>query len=77
MFFSGISFPHASKYTIRAVFDFFRKFAEIFAAQGAPVANGKKSSIKNVLIILFGHLWEVELTNRYIFVQVHFKVSAA
>jgi hypothetical protein len=32
------------------------------------VANGKKSSIIKVLIILFGHLWEVELTYRYIFV---------
>jgi hypothetical protein len=27
----------------------------------------KKSAIINVLIILFGHLWEVELTYRYIF----------
>ncbi len=27
----------------------------------------KKSSIIKVLIILFGHLWEVELTHRYIF----------
>jgi hypothetical protein len=27
----------------------------------------KKSSIIKVLIILFGHLWEVELTFRYIF----------
>jgi hypothetical protein len=26
----------------------------------------KKSLIINVLIILFGHLWEVELTYRYI-----------
>jgi hypothetical protein len=37
---------------------------EIFAAQGAPstpVANGKKSSIRKVLIVLFGHLWIVEL----------------
>ena len=52
-------------------FKFFRKFAEIFAAQGAPpvsltlVANGKSSIIK-VLIILFGHLWEAELTYRNI-----------
>jgi hypothetical protein len=37
----------------------------------------KKSSIIKVLIILFGHLWEVELTYRYIFAfQIHFKVSA-
>ncbi len=27
----------------------------------------RKSSIRNVLIILFGHLWEVELTYRYVF----------
>jgi hypothetical protein len=32
-----------------------------------PVGKWKKSSIINVLIILFGHLWEVELTYRYIF----------
>jgi hypothetical protein len=32
----------------------------------------KKSSIIKVLIILFGHLWEVELTYRYIFA---FKVT--
>jgi hypothetical protein len=49
------------------------KFAEIFAAQGAPpvsltpVENGKKISVIKVLIVLFGHLWEVELTYRYIF----------
>ncbi len=29
--------------------------------------NWKKSSIIKVLIILFGHLWKVELTYRYIF----------
>ncbi len=40
-------FPQAPEYTIRAVAKFFRKFAEIFAVQGAPpvsltpVANGK------------------------------------
>ncbi len=51
----------------------YRKFTEIIAAQRAPpvsltpVANEKKTSIIKVLIILFGHLWEVELTYRYIF----------
>jgi hypothetical protein len=41
-----------------------------FTAHGAPpvsvtlVANGKKSSIRKVLNILFGHLWVVELTYR-------------
>ncbi len=44
-FFSWISFPQAPEYTIRAVSNFLRKFAEIFAAQGwppvstTPVAN--------------------------------------
>jgi hypothetical protein len=46
---------------------------EIFAVQGAPPVSTntggkwKKSSIIKVLIVLFGHLWEVELTYRYIF----------
>jgi hypothetical protein len=31
------------------------------------VANGKKFSIRKFLIILFGHLWVVELTYIYIF----------
>jgi hypothetical protein len=31
------------------------------------VGKWKKSSIIKVLIILLGHLWEVELTYRYIF----------
>jgi hypothetical protein len=40
-------FPQVPDYTIRAVSNFFRKFVEIFAAQGlppvltTPVANGK------------------------------------
>jgi hypothetical protein len=52
-------------------FEFFRKFAEIFTAQGAPpvsttpVAN--ESLSRKILIILFGHLWVVELTYIYIF----------
>jgi hypothetical protein len=60
----------------------------LFAAHAAPpvstvvsmtlVASGKKSLIIKVLIILFEHLWEVELTYRYIFAfKFHFKVSAA
>jgi hypothetical protein len=47
---------------------FFSKIAKIFAAQGAPpltpVEKWKKSAIKKVLIILYGHLWLVELTFR-------------
>jgi hypothetical protein len=57
-------FPQASEYAIRAVKKFFQKFA----AQGG-MENGKwkNSLIIKVLIILFGHLWEVELTYRYFF----------
>jgi hypothetical protein len=51
-----------------AVSIFLQKFAEMFGAQGTLpvsltlVANGKNLSIGKVLIILFGHLWVVELT---------------
>jgi hypothetical protein len=31
-----ISLPQAPDYTIRALYNFFRKFAEIFAAEGLP-----------------------------------------
>jgi hypothetical protein len=47
--------------------NFLQKFAEIFAAQGAPpvslapVANGKIFNEKSVHYF-FEHLWEVELT---------------
>ncbi len=49
---------------------FFWKFTEIFAAQGAspccrPTSRKwKKSSVRKVFIILFEHLWVVELTYR-------------
>ncbi len=49
--FLRISFPQASEYNITAISNFF--------------ANGKKSSSRKILIILFGHLWVVEST--YIF----------
>jgi hypothetical protein len=65
-------------------FEFFRKFAKIFAAQGAPqvsltpVANGKNLQIIKVLIILFGHLWNVDTTYKYIFAfKLTLEVSAA
>jgi hypothetical protein len=56
-FSTWIRFPQAPDYTIRAVSNFLRKFAEIFGAQDAPpvsltpVANGKKSSIRKIFII--------------------------
>jgi hypothetical protein len=45
----------------------FKKFAEIFSAQGAPtvwltpVAKGKNLQSEK-FSLFFGHLWEVELT---------------
>jgi hypothetical protein len=51
-------------------FEFFRKYAQIYAAQGAPpvsltpLANEKKSSIRKVSIIFLEHLCKVELTYR-------------
>ncbi len=51
---------------------YFRKFAEILAAQSTPpvsltpVANGKNLQSK-IFIISLGHLWVVELAYRYMF----------
>ncbi len=78
-FFSWISSPSTWVYHY-GHFEFFRKFAEIFAAQDAPPVSltggkWKKSSSRKILIILLGHLWVVELT--YFCLQVPFEVSAA
>ncbi len=51
-------FPQAPEYTIRAF------STRVFDTGG----KWKKSSIMRVLFILFGHLWEVELTYKYNFV---------
>ncbi len=54
-------------------FNYFFLFTEIFRSSRCTpvsltlVANGKKSSIRKVLTILYGHLWVVELTHKYIF----------
>jgi hypothetical protein len=72
MFFSWISFTQALEYPIRTLSIFFENSQRytVFAAQGSPhvllkpVANGKKSLIRKVFDVLFGHLWEVELTYR-------------
>ncbi len=77
-------FPQAPEYTIWAVSNIFENSwrHSIFEAQGAliPVsltsaANGK--IFRKILIVLFGHLWVVELTYINFCFQVHFKVSAA
>jgi hypothetical protein len=49
-------FPPSPRVFRKDRFEFFRKFAEIFAAQGLPPVSWKKSSIRKILIILFGHL---------------------
>ncbi len=71
-FFSWISFPQAPEYTIRAVSNFFEhslRYLQHKCTTSVIDTSGKwkKSSIIKVLIILFGHLLEVELTYRYIF----------
>jgi hypothetical protein len=58
-----------NQYTIKAVSNFDRDNRSSRCTIGVVDTGGnwKKSSIVKVLIILFGHLWEVELSYRYIF----------
>ncbi len=70
--FSWNSFPQAPEYTVRAVSNFSKISGDICSSRctTSDVDTGgkwKKSSIIKILIILFWHLWEVELTYRYIF----------
>jgi hypothetical protein len=57
-FSTWISFPQAPDYIVRAVSNFFRKFTEIFAAQGAPplsltpVAYGKNLQLEKFSLFL-------------------------
>ncbi len=56
-YFSWINIPQAPEYTIRAVSIFFRKLAEIFAAQGAPpVLLTPKANLPPVSLIPVVHL---------------------
>jgi hypothetical protein len=64
---SSAGFSHESAYpkplSIPIVpFQFFRKFMEIFAAQGAPPVSLEKIFNQKSFNILFEDLWEVELT---------------
>ncbi len=81
LFFSRISFPLPQSIPLRP----FRIFSKIRGdirnsrfATGVNNTGGKwkKSSIRKILIILFGHLWVVEETYIWIF-EVHFQVPAA
>ncbi len=63
-FFSWISFSQAPEYTIRIVSNFLKIRGDIRSLRFATGVNDtgdkcKKSSIIKVLIIMFGHLWEV------------------
>ncbi len=64
--FSWISFPQTPEYTIRAVSNFFQNSRRYSQLKVHHRCRLHRWQIK-VLIILFGHLWEVELTYRYIF----------
>ncbi len=69
-FFHESIFPKPlSTYTIRVVLNFLKIRGDVRSSRcttGVVDTGGKwkKSSIIKVLIILFGHLWEVELTYR-------------
>jgi hypothetical protein len=56
--------------------EFFRKFAEIFAAQGDTGGKRKKSLMRKVLIIFIKNLLVVKLTLINFSLQVHCKVQA-
>ncbi len=63
--FSG--FPPAPEYSFKTVSNFFensRRYSQLKVATGVTDTGGKwkKSSIRKILIILFGHLWVVEET---------------
>ncbi len=83
-FFSWISFPQAPEYGIQLrPFQIFSKIRGDNRSSRCTTGvldtgcKGKKLPIIKVLIILFGHLWEVELTCKYIFAFNFTKVSAA
>jgi len=83
-FFSWISFSPAPEYSIKTVLILFENLWRYCSSRFATGVNDtggrwKKSSIRKVFNILFGHLWVVELTYIYInfCLQVHFNVSAA
>jgi hypothetical protein len=63
-FSTWISFPQAPDYKSVPLghFNFFHKFADIFAT-GVIDTSGKwkKSPVRKVFFISFGHLWVVEL----------------
>ncbi len=80
--FSWISFPPAPEYSIKTVSNFLKILGDIRSSRFATGVNDtggkwKKSSIRKIVIILFGHLGS--RGNIYInfCLQVHFQVSAA
>ncbi len=72
IFHESVSPKPLSRYTIRAVSNFSKICGDICSSRCTTDVVGadgkwKKFSIIKVLIILFGYLWEVDLTYRYIF----------
>ncbi len=70
--FSWISFSQAPEFNIRVVANFFEiswRYSQLKVHHQCCWHRWQmeKFSIIKALIILFGHLWEVELTYRYIF----------
>ncbi len=70
-FFSWISFPQAPEYTIRVVSIFFEnswRYSQLKVHHRCRWHRWQMEKIYNhkSLIILFGHLWEVELSYRYL-----------
>jgi hypothetical protein len=59
-----ISFPQAPEHPIRVVSIFFQNSQRFSQLKLHHQWQMEKSSIKNVLIILLGHLWVAELTYR-------------
>ncbi len=65
-------FPQAPEYTIRAVSNIFenlRRYSKLKVHHWCRWhwQQMEKSSIRKIFIVLFGHLWVVELTNILIF----------
>ncbi len=59
-FFIKISFPPAPEYSIKTVSNFFRKFAEIFASQGAPpISTTPVSTVSNC--------WQLKMNLKFFF----------
>ncbi len=62
-FFSWISCPQTPDYPIRGIFNFFKN-SRRYSQLKVHHQQMEKSSIRKNFIVLFGHLWVVDLTYR-------------